>query len=169
MSHPHLLPLEQQLVEFQLMRLGPDAEPGLIAAYTAFLTLKLLRPSAQPSPRIDDAWHAHILCSRDYVAFCERHNGGVYVHHEPVGGTVRNYLATLALHRNLVGEPDARFWPPSITPYVGKEGAAALAIRDARKAAAAAAAAAAGAGAAAAAAASADSAAAAYYTGVSHA
>jgi hypothetical protein len=147
MSRPHLLPLEQQLVEFQLMRLGPEAEPGLIAAYTAFLQLKLLRPSAQPSPRIDDAWHAHILCSRDYTAFCERHNGGVYVHHEPVGGTVKNYIATLALHRELVGEPDARFWPPSITPYAGKEGAAALAIREARKAAAGAAAEAAPAGA----------------------
>lgn len=139
MSHlPHLLPLEQQLLEFQLMRLGPAAEPGLLTAYALFLALKLLRPSVQPSPRIDDVWHAHILCSRDYLTFCGRHNNGDYLHHDPVGGTVRNYHETLLLHRQLVGEPDARFWPPLITPYGGKEGAGALAIRKARKAAAAA-------------------------------
>ena len=37
---------------------------------------------AAPSPIVDHAWHAFILHTPDYMAYCEEHCGG-YVHHAP--------------------------------------------------------------------------------------
>jgi len=35
-----------------------------------------------PMKRIDQMWHAFILCTRDYSEFCEKYLGG-FIHHEP--------------------------------------------------------------------------------------
>jgi hypothetical protein len=60
-------------------------------------------PLGMPSRAVDDAWHAFILTTRDYTAFCARAFGR-YLHHTPegsmespmgpaLGNTVRNLRA----------------------------------------------------------------------------
>lgn len=40
------------------------------------------RPLAMPSRVVDDLWHAHITCTRDYAGFCLRAFGR-FLHHHP--------------------------------------------------------------------------------------
>jgi len=49
---------------------------ALLKEYCRFLELKLSNPNmpVAPSYLIDKLWHAHILATREYLAFCERHN-----------------------------------------------------------------------------------------------
>ena len=42
---------------------------------------------------IDEVWHAHILCTRDYADFCARHFGR-FIHHERTDGAGRDGAAT---------------------------------------------------------------------------
>jgi hypothetical protein len=52
--------------------------------YKAFLGLHLEHhgQNLTPTQKIDDMWHAHILHTRKYVAFCED-VFGCYLHHNP--------------------------------------------------------------------------------------
>jgi hypothetical protein len=77
---------------------------------------------AMPSMSVDWAWHEFILCTRQYIAFCEQAYGGNYLHHTPApemqpgedsGGELRTQEAwaksqwALAL-RESVGEEEPR-------------------------------------------------------------
>lgn len=50
-----------------------------------FLALCAINPDAHygVSGKVDDYWHAFILCTREYQAFCH-HVAGAYIHHSPL-------------------------------------------------------------------------------------
>lgn len=61
----------------------------LAEAYLLFMTLRRdthPRVVFQPPPLIDEAWHAHILNTRNYKEFCMK-EFGYFVHHTPGDGT----------------------------------------------------------------------------------
>lgn len=65
-----------------------------------------------PSPRVDDAWHEIILCTREYAALCQRYFGR-FVHHDP-GGTEdlnrHRFRETLRQYNLHFGPPDPAWW-----------------------------------------------------------
>ena len=80
----------------------------LIEEYLRFMTCRRDTPFSaglvfQPSPFVDQCWHAHILCTKEYHTFCKRVFGH-YLHHTPGNGTsgfdLGNYRNTLvAFHK----------------------------------------------------------------------
>jgi hypothetical protein len=65
-----------------------------------------------PSPRVDDAWHEIILCTREYAALCQRYFGR-FVHHDPGGSDAlnhRRFRETLRLYNLHFGPPDPAWW-----------------------------------------------------------
>ena len=65
-----------------------------------------------PSPRVDDAWHEIILCTREYAALCQRYFGR-FVHHDPGGSDAlnhRRFHETLRLYNLHFGSPDPAWW-----------------------------------------------------------
>ena len=65
-----------------------------------------------PSPRVDDAWHEVILCTREYAALCQRYFGR-FVHHDPGGSDELNHRRfhdTLRLYNLHFGPPDPAWW-----------------------------------------------------------
>lgn len=91
----------------------------LLNEYTRYLHLKLSdtdKPFA-PSYLIDRLWHAHILSTREYLAFCERYNHGDYLHHDPtMRRGQRRYTETLDQYQKLFGEAptDKEIWPDHV-------------------------------------------------------
>lgn len=86
--------------------------------YLRYMALKRQHPkdSLVPSAAVDAVWHVHILCTKEYAAFCER-NFGHFVHHDPLAGKVKDYLATLKAYAEAFGEDAPTvFWEP---PPVG--------------------------------------------------
>ena len=72
---------------------------------------------AVPSKMIDEMWHAHILSTREYFAFCDRHNDGDYLHHDPSMVDVPSrYRLTRFRYFDLFDElpADAAIWPPPV-------------------------------------------------------
>jgi len=68
-----------------------------------------------PSPLIDKMWHAHILSTREYQQFCERHNNGNFIHHDPtMNQGQRRYELTLQAYRKFLGEPNVAVWPKNV-------------------------------------------------------
>lgn len=89
---------------------GPER---LLAEVIRFLDLCAdSEESLTPSPRIDDAWHEFVLCTRHYAEFCREHFGR-FVHHDP-GGTVqdnrRQFRRTLRAYAQRFGPPDPTYW-----------------------------------------------------------
>jgi len=73
----------------------------LVQVYLLFMTLRRdthPRFILQPPPIIDEAWHAHILNTRNYKEFCMR-EFGYFVHHTPGDGTRSFYMAN---YRNVL-------------------------------------------------------------------
>jgi len=69
-----------------------------------------------PSNRIDKMWHANILSTREYFVFCERHNRGDYLHHDPSRTDVpARYQTTWEQYSALFGHggKDGSIWPPA--------------------------------------------------------
>ncbi len=72
----------------------------------------------RPPPKVDLAWHAFILHTREYADFCER-KLGFFLHHKPdapgedTAGTqaTLDYLRTRALVERLFGPVDEEIWP----------------------------------------------------------
>lgn len=105
-----------------------DRRAAVLAALTAEGTPKFWKHALDDEPLgisagLDRAWHAHILCTRDYVAFCQRHFQG-YVHHDPDVPAAEAYpraaVALVAAAREgIVGRPPpaalAAYWP-GVTP-----------------------------------------------------
>jgi hypothetical protein len=88
-----------------------DAEEA-VRKYKNFLLLKYLHPDlkAVPTPEIDEAWHAHILHTQEYMQDCERIFGS-YLHHRPSSHTQEEqelmgelYSQTLRLYEKMFCE-----------------------------------------------------------------
>lgn len=106
----------------------PGQRPrDLLHEYLRFAYLALSGSgSSTPSETVDGAWHAHILCTRSYAAFCKAI--GRTLHHDPGTGASEEregfgsaYRATWVRYRAEFGEPPAAFWPrpagmPKATP-----------------------------------------------------
>lgn len=99
-------------------KVSPDVIAILEREYKRFIAIRLARPdvSIVPSLLIDEFWHAHILFTREYLAFCKAINDGKYIHHMPflkddklVGDP--SMRKTLRLYRELFGQPPASVWP----------------------------------------------------------
>jgi hypothetical protein len=88
-----------------------------------FLTVgRLVGAKLAPSPDIDDMWHAWILYTKDYHAFCERL--GSYIHHKPLpkGSPEQPPLEpTLALIEAAFGAVDEGAWPLAAGPRGGMD------------------------------------------------
>ena len=64
-------------------------------------------------------WHAHILSTKEYMEFCERHNNGDFIHHDPSMMDVpARYRITWRRYVELFkSEPkDRTIWPMPIMP-----------------------------------------------------
>lgn len=72
----------------------------------------------RPPHKVDMAWHAFILHTRDYADFCERELG-FFLHHKPDapgdnGANIQatlDYMRTRALVGQLCGPVNAEIWP----------------------------------------------------------
>jgi hypothetical protein len=63
---------------------SPDYAARIIDQTVAFLATSAVNPGEQlvPSSDVDKGWHAFILYTRDYAAFCDR-VAGRFLHHVP--------------------------------------------------------------------------------------
>ena len=102
---------------------GTDSIETLVEEYKRFFALMILAPfPVVPSPRIDKAWHAHILVTRRYMDDCSR-LAGKYIHHLPAtemedsnkqrSKMKDDFAQTLQLYKDLWGEdPNPWCWSP---------------------------------------------------------
>ena len=64
-----------------------DDEAWLVAAglrqWYGVARLAGSRPVSMPSRVVDDLWHEHLTCTRDYAQFCRRSFGRFRHHHSP--------------------------------------------------------------------------------------
>jgi uncharacterized protein (TIGR04222 family) len=98
---------------------GPAFTRRVIEEYRrfAFLAVAAGHP-VSPSDAIDQAWHLHLLYTRDYWGeFCPRVLG-TSLHHGPARGGAQEqeklsdwYAKTLSSYRASFGEPPADIWP----------------------------------------------------------
>ena len=91
----------------------------LLHEYCRFLEIRVSDPTKPfaPSVLIDKLWHARILSTRAYLAFCQRHNHGQYLHHDPtVKQGQERYDLTLQVYEKLYGEKrsDKEIWPDRV-------------------------------------------------------
>lgn len=89
---------------------------ALLREYCRFMELKVVNPNVPMAPSflIDKLWHAHILSTRQYLAFCERHNQGAFLHHDPtMKQGQKRYKLTLDAYENMYGTKpdDQQIWP----------------------------------------------------------
>lgn len=67
-------------------------------------------------PKTHISFSAHILSTKEYFAFCERHNDGNYIHHDPSMMDVPSrYETTMQRYQALFGSfpKDQTIWPRS--------------------------------------------------------
>lgn len=86
--------------------------------YLRYLGLKAAHPDQLlcPPKIVDHAWHAHLLCTRHYAAFCEKYYGQ-FLHHEPGVGAPANCTASVDLYTDAFGHhPPPSVWPPVPCP-----------------------------------------------------
>ena len=96
-----------------------DNIDSLITEYLKFMQIKIAEKDtdgkkAAPSNAIDEMWHAHILSTKEYFAFCARYNGAEYLHHDPsLTDVPARYLLTMQRYRELFGSDplDKAIWP----------------------------------------------------------
>lgn len=99
---------------------GKDEDVEKISEeYRRFMILTILNPMGISTPMstvVDPFWHAHILCTEDYMAFSEA-TLGRYIHHRPtfnaeeVLALGNSYIeGTLAGLNILFGEVDSQYW-----------------------------------------------------------
>jgi hypothetical protein len=82
--------------------------------YLRFHALRRAHPQLflSPPPLIDEAWHAHILCTHAYAHFCDTQFAGVFQHHDP--GKFGFYFNTRRVYCSTFGEPNnVLLWPPA--------------------------------------------------------
>lgn len=74
--------------------------------YRRYLYLKIKygqQYALPPSREIDQAWHAHILYTDDYISFCNQVLGG-YLHHHPQHGLGDQKVIRSAISKSFVEE-----------------------------------------------------------------
>jgi hypothetical protein len=112
------------LVQYEKENESDDAE-SLIVEYLRFMAIKIREEKdaedkrAAPPKMIDEMWHAHILSTKEYFAFCARHNDGEYIHHDPsMVGVLSRYISTRLRYIELFDDvPKAPIWPfPRVGP-----------------------------------------------------
>jgi len=85
-AFPPSLLIDDKLEERLARKLGWSEEriADALANYRNFLWLSSLDQSQHhaPSEDVDEVWHAHILHTHDYIAFCDEYFGR-YFHHVP--------------------------------------------------------------------------------------
>ncbi len=92
---------------------------AVIGAYRRFCFLAMITPTpVTPSEAVDEAWHQHLVYSRDYWDVWCGQVLGKPLHHDPTPGGPeaqllyrRQYAETLALHERYFGPPDPVIWP----------------------------------------------------------
>lgn len=122
------LPFSQRLAREN----GWTAEYALrfIHEYKRFIYLTCISPDEMtPSDEVDQAWHLHLVYSRDYLGeFCPRVLKRE-LHHGPAeGGTYeaqrfeQNYTRTLKLYGQVFGEKSPKdIWPPASIRFIAPE------------------------------------------------
>jgi len=114
----HLTNNEFRVVKIQFLKDKPNFPflHKLREEYCKFLRIKLsnLDKAFAPPYWIDKLWHAHILSTKEYHAFCWR-AGTHYLHHDPTlkQGKER-YEWTMQVYKEHFGEPDKMFWPDDV-------------------------------------------------------
>ena len=76
------------MIQYEKENDAGDETDNLLKEYLRFMQIKIAESDTSdkkvaPSKKIDEFWHAHILSTKEYMAFCERYNDGVYIHHDP--------------------------------------------------------------------------------------
>jgi len=68
---------------------------------------------AAPSRKVDELWHAHILSTKEYAQFCERHNNGNFIHHDPsIPDSPDRYRQTWIKYEEFFkSQPPPEIWP----------------------------------------------------------
>ena len=129
----HLTPAETRTIKIQFEKdTSFPRFDDLLREYCRFLQMKVSHPINQnndlaPSFLVDKLWHAHILSTREYLAFCEQYNQGKYLHHDP---TMRKgqerYKDTLKTYESMFNEKpsDEAIWPKNVydQPGIKEEG-----------------------------------------------
>jgi hypothetical protein len=90
-EEPELTNEEKRVIMIQYEKendAGEETNNNLLKEYLRFMQIKIAESDTSdkkvaPSKKIDELWHAHILSTKEYMAFCERYNDGVYIHHDP--------------------------------------------------------------------------------------
>jgi hypothetical protein len=125
---PHVSQAEMELILSQWRKITPyyfkttsEKEKELFTEYLKFMVIKATTTSAVcPSQQIDHIWHSHIICTREYAAFCARiGQNGQFLHHSPSDGLTSQqvqYANTVQRYSELgfgsiADHPD--FWEPS--------------------------------------------------------
>ena len=85
---PTLTDEEKRVVMIQYEKENDSEGAEALAEYLKFMQIKIgeqdtTDKKVAPSKKIDEMWHAHILSTKEYFAFCERYNDGEYIHHDP--------------------------------------------------------------------------------------
>jgi len=121
----HITSPEKRVVLIQFRKDNPHADADIVFdEYLKFIRIKIsgittIRTGTgipfAPSPLIDKMWHAHILSTREYQQFSERHNKGNFIHHDPtMNQGQRRYELTLQAYRKFLGEPNVAVWPKNV-------------------------------------------------------
>jgi uncharacterized protein (TIGR03382 family) len=98
-----------------------DRTLRVLEEYRRFLFLAVTAGPCTPSVEVDQAWHLHLLYTRDYWDDLCVNVLRTPLHHGPTRGGIREeqkfgdlYERTLALYRTCFGqEPPPDLWPPS--------------------------------------------------------
>jgi hypothetical protein len=94
-----------------------DSAEAVMAEYEKFMYIKIKGGgdnNCTPSKKVDAMWHAHILSTREYFAFCERYNNKEYIHHNPALTNGReSYKGTLQKYKEYFGHAPSSttIWP----------------------------------------------------------
>lgn len=85
---PTLTDEEKRVVMIQYEKENDSEGAEALSEYLKFMQIKIgeqdtTDKKVAPSKKIDEMWHAHILSTKEYFAFCDRYNDGEYIHHDP--------------------------------------------------------------------------------------
>lgn len=107
---------EKDLVLTQWYKINPlhkkttaQYKNELFSEYLKLMVIQANNPSPGtisncPSTQIDEIWHSHFICTREYAAFCARIGKGTFIHHAPSDGLKsyrENYMNTIQRYNEL--------------------------------------------------------------------
>ena len=95
--------------------------------YERFLFLRSTNDQLSPSSDIDDLWHTHILCTKQYELYC-MHKFQKIIHHDALDSIdqtarINRLKNTLVEYKRVFGEYDTHVWvdgtqSPVISPAI---------------------------------------------------